>query len=109
MYAGSAWTKNSEVEAQSRQIKGWVVGLGNHVVDQYHDAATFQDMGSLLATLEAVEAVDFHGCLPRHVIEVVDGEQAYVQAEDEWKPTWCVCHQSNSQHGGRIHIRTCGS
>ena len=82
--------KNSEMEIEHRKYKGRVVVLGNSVVDQYHDEATFRDMGSTPATLEAAKAADFYGCLPGHVIETADGEQAYVQAEMKGTPTW-IC------------------
>ena len=59
-------------------------------MDQYHDEATFRDMGSAPATLEAAKAADFYGCLPGHVIETADGEQAYVQADMKGTPTW-IC------------------
>ena len=47
-------------------------------------------MGSTPATLEAAKAADFCGCLPGHVIEIADGEQAHVQAEMKGTPTW-IC------------------
>ena len=72
-------------------IKGRVVFLGNVVVDQFHDEATFRDMGSSPATLEVAKAVDFYGCLLGHAIEIADGEQAYIQAETQGTPTW-ICH-----------------
>ena len=56
---------------------------GNQVYDQNHNYAIFQDIGSSLATLQAAKAVDFFGCLLGHVIEVVDAEQAFIQARDE--------------------------
>jgi hypothetical protein len=34
--------------------------------------------------------VDFFGCSLGHVVEVVDVEQAYIQAEMKGDPTW-VC------------------
>ena len=61
--AGACVEKNSEMEAAHRTYKGRVVFLGNSVVDQYHDEATFRDMGSSPATLEAAKAADFSGCL----------------------------------------------
>ena len=65
----------------------------NAVVDQFHDEATFRDMGSSLATLEVAKAAGFSGCLPGHAIEIADGEQAYVQAEMQGSPTWiCLPH-----------------
>ena len=32
--------------------------MSNAVIDQYHDEATFRDMGSLPATVEAAAAAD---------------------------------------------------
>ena len=52
--------------------------------------AIFQDWGRSLATLQAAKVVDFFGCLANHAIEVVDAEQAYIQAETKGDPTW-VC------------------
>ena len=40
--------------------------------------------------MQAAKAVDFFGCVPNHVIEVADAEQAYIQAEMKGDPTW-VC------------------
>ena len=40
--------------------------------------------------MQAAKAVDFFGCLPNHVIEVANAEQAYIQAETKGDPTW-VC------------------
>ena len=37
--------------------------------------------------MQADKAVDFFGCLPGHVIEVADAEQAYIQAEMKGDPT----------------------
>ena len=78
------------MEQEHRKYKWIVVFLGNAVVDQHHDEATFGGLGSAPATLEAAKAADFYGCLPGHVVEVADGEQAYVQAEMKGTPTW-VC------------------
>ena len=51
------------------------------MVGQFHDEATFRDMGSAFATFEVAKAVDFYGWLPGHAIEIAAGEQAYVQVE----------------------------
>ncbi|MFM7986620.1 MAG: hypothetical protein ACKPKO_45625, partial [Candidatus Fonsibacter sp.] len=51
--------KNSEMDEKYRTYKGRVVFLGNAVVDQFHEEATFRDMGSSPATLEAAKAADF--------------------------------------------------
>ena len=58
--------KHSEIEASYRKYNGRVAFLGYTVVDQFHDEATFRDMGSSLATLEVAKAADFYGCL--HVL-----------------------------------------
>ena len=42
----------------------------------------FRDVGTLRATLEAAAAADFYGCPPGHALEIADGEQAYVQADE---------------------------
>ena len=39
--AGICVEKNSEMEPEHRKYKGRVVFLGNSVVDQFHDEATF--------------------------------------------------------------------
>jgi hypothetical protein len=70
--------------------KGRVVFQGNQVYDQNHNYAIFQDLGSSPATLQAAKAVDFFGCLPNHVVEIADAEQAYIQADMKGDPTW-IC------------------
>ena len=75
--------KNAELEPSLRKFNGRVVFQGNQVYDQNHKYAIFQVLGSSPATLQAAKAVDFFGCLPNHVIEVVDAEQAYIQAEKQ--------------------------
>ena len=35
------------------------------------------------ATLQAVKAVDFFGCLPDHAIEIADAEQAFLSGGHE--------------------------
>ena len=72
---------NAELDPSLRRFKGRVVFQGNQVYDQNNNYDIFQDLGSSLATLQAAKAVDFCGCLPNHVIEVVDAEHAYIQAE----------------------------
>ncbi|MFM7981092.1 MAG: hypothetical protein ACKPKO_17415, partial [Candidatus Fonsibacter sp.] len=82
--------KNAELDPSLRKFKGRVVFHGNQVYDQDHNYAIVQDLGSSPATLQAAKAVDFHGCLPGHCIEVVDAEQAYIQAAMKGDPTW-IC------------------
>ena len=60
----------------------------HHRHHQLIDLSTCCDMGSLPATLEAAKAGDLYCCLLGHIIEVVDGEQSYVQAELKGTPTW---------------------
>ena len=88
--SGICVEKNAELDASLRKFKGRVVFQGNQVYDQNHNYAIFQDLGSFPATLQAAKAVDFFGCLPGYVIDVVDAEQAYIQAEMKGDPTW-VC------------------
>ena len=82
--------KNAELDASLRKFKGRVVFRDNQVYGQSQYYAIFHDLGSSPATLQAAKAVDFFGCLPNHVLEVVDAEQAYIQAEMKGDPTW-VC------------------
>ncbi|MFM7989507.1 MAG: hypothetical protein ACKPKO_60355, partial [Candidatus Fonsibacter sp.] len=82
--------KNAELDPSLRKFKGRVEFQGNQVYDQDHNYAIFQDVGSSLATLQAAKAVDFHGRLPGHCIEVADAEQAYIQADMNGDPTW-IC------------------
>ena len=91
--------KNAEIDASLRKFKGRVVFQGNQVYDQNHNYAIFQDLGSSPTTLQAAKAVDFFGCLPGHVIEVADAEQAYTQAEMKGDPIW-VCLPLEARRGG---------
>ena len=76
-------------------FKGRVVFQGNRVFDQNYNYAIVQDLGSSLATLQAAKAVDFFGCLHGHALDVLDAEQAYIQADMNWvclppeaRPAW---------------------
>ena len=84
--------KNSELAKgdPSRKYKGRVVFQGNRVINQFYDAAIFQDLGSAPATLEAAKMADFYGCAPGQEVEIADAEQAYIQAEMKGIDTW-VC------------------
>ena len=82
--------KNVELDVSLLKFKGRVVFQGNQVYEQSHNYASFQDLGSSPATLQAAKAVDFFGRLPGHVIDIADAEQAYIQAEMEGDPSW-VC------------------
>ena len=74
--------KNSELDKSNpqRKYKGRVVFQGNRVVNQYYDAAIFQDLGSAPATLEAARIADAYGGFKDHDVDIADAEQAYVQA-----------------------------
>ena len=61
----------------------------------------------MLATLQAAKAVDFFGCLPNHVIEVVDAEQAYIQAEMKGAPNGSVFLPKHARVGGERSSPTC--
>ena len=54
---------------------------GNRVVNQSWEEATFLDMGSAPALLDAARACDFHGLTSDNEIEQADAIQAYVQAD----------------------------
>ena len=84
--------KNSELSDTdpARKFKGRVVFQGSRVVDQFFDAAIFQDQGSAPATLEAARIADFYGCAPGHEADIADAEQAYVQADMKGTDTY-VC------------------
>ena len=53
--------KNSELAKNdpARKFKGRVVFQGTGVVNQFYDAAIFQDLGSAPATLEVAKMADF--------------------------------------------------
>ena len=84
--------KNSELADGDprKKYKGRVVFQGNRVVNQNHEAALFEDLGSAPATIEASRMADFIGCAQGNAIHIADAEQAYVQAKMRGKPTW-VC------------------
>ena len=71
-------------------MKYRIVFQGNNVKNQDWQAATFDDLGSSPASLEAARAADLYGCVPGHAIEMADAVQAYVQAELTGTETW-VC------------------
>ena len=74
--------KGSELPLKhpDRKFKGRYVYQGNQVIDEYHEAALFNELGSSPATLEGSKAVDAFGRLPGHVIEQADASAAYTQA-----------------------------
>ena len=63
-----------------RNFKGRYVYQGNQVIDEYHEAALFNELGSSPVTLEGSKAVDAYGGLPGHTIEQADASAAYTQA-----------------------------
>ena len=75
--------KGSELAdgAEGKKFKGRIVFDGSDVVDENHNTAIFNELGSNPATLEASKAVDAYGLVKGHVIEQSDAEQAYTQAE----------------------------
>ena len=82
----------------NRKYKGRVVFQGNRVVNQYYDAAIFQDLGSAPATLEAAKVADFYGCAPGNDVDIADAEQAYVQADMKGTPTWVALPEDARLH-----------
>ena len=89
---------------EKRKYKYRVVFQGNRVINQNYDAAIFQDLGSSPATLEASRAVDAFGSRQGSAIDVVDAEQAYVQAEMKGTPTW-VCLPPEQRTGKAATMR----
>ena len=65
---------------KDRKIKGRYAYQGNQVVDEYQEAALFNELGSSPATLEGAKAVEAYGCLPGHQIQQADASAAYTQA-----------------------------
>ena len=63
-----------------RKCKGRYVYQGNQVIDEYHEAALFNELGCSPATLGGSKAVDAFGRLPGHLIEQADASAAYTQA-----------------------------
>ncbi len=59
------------MEASSRKYKWRVVFLGNVVVDQFHDEATFRDMGG--SPDKVANAAEFYGCLLGHAVDIAGG------------------------------------
>ena len=59
------------------------------MVNQSWEDATFMDMGSAPATLDAARACDFLGCAPGNDGQQADAIQAYVQADMKGR-TW-IC------------------
>jgi len=75
---------------ENRKMKYRIVFQGNNVKNQDWQAATFDDLGSSPASLEAARAADLYGCVPGQAIEMADAVQAYVQAALKGTETW-VC------------------
>ena len=57
--------------------------------------------------MQAAKAVDFCGCLPDHVIEAVDAEQAYIQAEIKVTLLGSAFPQKHAPIDGEISFQIC--
>ena len=55
-----------------RKFKYRVVFQGDQVVDEWWQAAQFEDLGSSPATLESARAADMYGCLQGHDVQTAD-------------------------------------
>ena len=64
-----------------REFKGRCVVQGSDVRDENSHAATFQELSSSPATLEAAKSVDAYGCMKGNETQQCDAQQAYVQSE----------------------------
>ena len=98
--------KNHELPEHDpkRKYKGRAVFGGDNVKDEAGSWALFQDLGSCPATMEAARAGDAYGCMPGHLVEQCDAEQAYTQAvlsgtttwvrlpRDQWPESWNGMH-----------------
>ena len=82
--------KNHELDAKDlrRKYKGRAVFGGDQVLDQDHNWAIFQELGSSPATMEAARWADAYGLFPGHAVEQSDAEQAYTQAWLRGNETW---------------------
>ena len=82
--------KNSELPKGDphRKFKGRVVFQCNRVVNQDWLEASFQDLGSAPAGLEASRWADAYGCLEGHDAQIADAVQAHIQAELKGNPCW---------------------
>ena len=82
--------KNSELPKGDPYCKfeGRAVFQGNHVVNQDWLEASFQDLGSALAGLEASRWADAYGRLEGHDAQIADAVQAYIQVELKGNPCW---------------------
>ena len=82
--------KNSELpqDHPNRKYKGRVVFLGNQVLNQDFESATFADLGNAPANLESGRLADCYGSCPGHVSENADGIQAYLQARMRGDDCW---------------------
>ena len=82
--------KNSELPkgGPHRKFKGRVVFQGNRVVNQDWLEASFQDLGSAPAGLEASRWADAYGCLEGYDTQIADAVQACIQAELKGNPCW---------------------
>ena len=71
-----------------RKFKGRCVVQGSDVKDENSHAATFQELSSSPATLEAAKSVDAYGCIEGNDTQQCDAQQAYVQSELGGPETW---------------------
>ena len=80
--------KNADLCLLDPVYKGRAVFQGNNVRDKRGDWATFQELGSCPATMEAARCADAYGRFPGNAVQQSDAEQAYTQAWLEGTPTW---------------------
>ena len=73
-----AW--HLEETDERRRYKGRYNYQGNNVKDEWHQHAIFQELSCHPASMEAAKCVDAYSCLPGHVEEQSDAEQAFIQA-----------------------------
>ena len=71
-----------------RKYKGRCVLLGDRVVNQDFETATFADMGDAPTLLDGARLTDAYGCLPGHHIQQADAVQAYIQAPMKGVEVW---------------------
>jgi hypothetical protein len=77
-----------------RYYKHRVVFQGNNVKDQDWLVASFNEMSSAPATLEASRVSDIYSCMGRHnTVQTRDVEQAYLQADMKGSPVYIMLPQ----------------
>ena len=70
-------------------FQGWVVFMGNQVGGEENNVATFNELSSAPATMEAAKAADIYSLLPGHTGQT-DGDMAYPQARLEGTEAWVL-------------------